>query len=98
GASMQGQLHETIKDERLQQVQALLNKQQTMFNAQFENKTIPVLFERLGNKPGQVMGRSPHMQSVFVQVDEKLASQLIGQIRDVHIFGGYANSLSGDLV
>jgi tRNA-2-methylthio-N6-dimethylallyladenosine synthase len=98
GASMQGQLHESIKDTRLQDVQALLNKQQTTFNAQFENQTIPILFERLGNKPGQVMGRSPHMQSVFVVVEEALAPSLIGQIRDVHIFGGYANSLSGNLV
>lgn len=98
GASMQGQLHDSIKDARLQETQALLNKQQSAFNARFENQIVPVLFERLGNKPGQIMGRSPHMQSVFVQVDEKLAPTLIGEMRDVHIFGGYANSLSGDLV
>ena len=98
GASMQGQLHESIKDERLQITQDTLNRHQLAFNAQFTHQNVPVLFERLGNKPGQIMGRSPHMQSVFVQLEPELAAAMIGQTRMVHVTGGYANSLAGDLV
>jgi tRNA-2-methylthio-N6-dimethylallyladenosine synthase len=98
GASMQGQIHDSIKATRLQQVQALLNKQQTAFNEKFIGRTVPILFERAGKKDGQIMGRSPHMHSVFVMVESNLVPQLIGQIRDVHITGGYANSLAGVLV
>jgi tRNA-2-methylthio-N6-dimethylallyladenosine synthase len=97
GASMQNQLHESIKDARLQELQALLNKQQVKFNAQFTGQDVALLFERLGSKPGQVMGRTPHMQSVFVTVDPVLAPQLVGEIHTIHITGGYANSLAGEL-
>ena len=98
GASMQGQLHESIKDARLQELQACMNKHQVAFNAKFTGQDVPILFERLGKKPGQLMGRSPHMQSVFVVVDPAIAPTLIGQTLPVHITGGHANSLSGEIL
>lgn len=102
GASMQGQLHESIKDARLQDIQAAINACQLKFNGQFTDQIVPILFERLGNKhdtseQGQIMGRSPHMQSVFVVVDPTKAESLIGKTLPVHITGGHANSLSGTL-
>ncbi len=102
GASMQGQLHESIKDARLQQVQAAMHIHQVAFNTQFVGQTVNILFERLGNKRtndqnAQIMGRSPHMQSVFVEVDPVVAPTLIGKILPVTILGGHANSLSGVL-
>ena len=84
---------EDVKSERLQRLQALLNEQQLRFNRSFEGKTIPVLLEREGKKDGQLIGRSPFMQSVFLQSPP----HRIGRIAEVTIEEGNANSLRGRL-
>ncbi len=84
---------EEVKSERLQRLQALLNEQQLRFNRSFEGKTIPVLLEREGKKDGQLIGRSPFMQSVFLQSPP----HRIGRIAEVTIEEGNANSLRGRL-
>ncbi len=94
GAALQGQIHEAVKDARLQELQKRVSTHQEEFNRSFVGKTVPVLFEKPGNKPGQMMGRSAHMQSVYVNGPERLT----GQILDVRVAGGYAGSLSGDVV
>ncbi len=85
---------EDVKSERLARLQALLNEQQLEFNRTFEGKTIPVLLEREGKREGQLVGRSPYMQSVFVQSPV----HRIGRIADVIVEEGNANSLRGRLV
>lgn len=101
-ANLTGQIHESVKDFRLQNLQNLITTQQQEFNRSFTGQVIPVLFERAGNKTGQIMGRSPHMQSTYVQLPpEKSAAiipRLIGKTLDVRISGGYSGSLSGELV
>ena len=94
GAALQGQIHEAIKDARLQELQKLVSEQQHGFNESFIGKTVPVLFEKRGNKDGQIMGRSPHLQSVYVTAPERL----IGHIVDVVVTGGFPGSLTGDVV
>lgn len=84
---------EDVKSERLQRLQALLNEQQLRFNRSFEGKTIPVLLEREGKKDGQLIGRSPYMQSVFLQSPP----HRIGRVAEVTIEEGNANSLRGRL-
>lgn len=93
-AALQGQIHDSVKSFRLQALQNLLRSQQESFNKSFTGQIVPILFERNGNKAGQIMGRSPHMQSTYVEAPERL----IGQIVDVHIRGGYSGSLGGDVV
>ncbi len=88
------QVEESVKDERLQAVQQLLNAQQVAFNQGLIGHTIGVLFDRVGKLEGQLLGRSPFMQSVHAVVP----SHLMGRIVDVHINGAHANSLSGDAV
>ncbi len=94
GAALTGQIHEAVKGLRLQETQALLSAQQAAFNQLSVGKTIPILFERQGKNEGQIMGRSPHMQSTYVNAP----ARLIGHTIDVRITGGYSGSLGGDVV
>jgi len=50
-----------------------------------------VLFDRPGKLEGQMIGKSPHMQSVYAQD----AASFAGRIVDVTITGAYQNSVSG---
>jgi tRNA-2-methylthio-N6-dimethylallyladenosine synthase len=52
---------------------------------------MPVLFERAGRHPGQLVGRSPYLQAVHAKAD--LA--LIGRVVEVAIEAVRANSLAG---
>jgi tRNA-2-methylthio-N6-dimethylallyladenosine synthase len=93
GAAMPGQVAEPVKDERLQRLQALLAEQQAGFNAGCVGRTLPVLFEKPGRHPGQIIGRSPYLQGVHVTAPQSL----IGQIAPVAIARAERNSLAGAL-
>ncbi|MBP9694210.1 MAG: tRNA (N6-isopentenyl adenosine(37)-C2)-methylthiotransferase MiaB [Alphaproteobacteria bacterium] len=90
-AIMENQVEETIKTERLEALQQLLDAQQLAYNHGFIGKTVPVLFERFGHKEGQLNGRSPWMQSVNVTGAERL----LGKIIDVEIDLANERSLHG---
>ncbi len=92
-AAMQGQVAEAEKDDRLQRLQALLAAQQAAFNASCVGRTLPVLFEKPGRHPGQIIGRSPYLQGVHVTAPQSL----IGRIAAVAITGAERNSLAGAL-
>jgi tRNA-2-methylthio-N6-dimethylallyladenosine synthase len=92
-AAMAGQVPEAVKDERLARLQALLNEQQTAFNRACVGRTLPVLFEKPGRQPGQVVGRSPYLQPVHIAAPESL----IGEIRAVQILDAARGSLAGAL-
>ncbi|MDB2415398.1 tRNA (N6-isopentenyl adenosine(37)-C2)-methylthiotransferase MiaB [Rickettsiales bacterium] len=95
GADMDNQVPEDVKDRRLQEFQALINKQQLEFNESCLGKTMDVLFEHKGKFDDQIVGKSEYMQSVRVTGN---ADDLIGKILPVKITGAYANSLSGEIV
>ena len=57
-------------------------------------RVVPVLFERKGRHPGQLIGRSPHSQAVHAAAEPSL----LGCIAEVAIAGARPNSLSGVLV
>jgi tRNA-2-methylthio-N6-dimethylallyladenosine synthase len=61
------QVAEPVKAERLARLQSLLGKQQAAFNARSVGTTVEVLLERPGRRPGQLVGRTPHMQALFVE-------------------------------
>ncbi len=90
-AAVEDQVDETVKAERLAMLQQLLNAQQLAFNQGSVGRVVPLLLERKGKFPGQLVGRSPHMQSVHVQAPDRL----LGKIVQVEIEGAHANSLSG---
>ncbi|MYZ47426.1 tRNA (N6-isopentenyl adenosine(37)-C2)-methylthiotransferase MiaB [Propylenella binzhouense] len=84
---------EPVKAERLARLQDLLDCQQKAFNAGMAGRTVPVLLEKAGRRPGQLIGRSPWLQAV--QVDAPPA--LLGAIVDVRIVEAGSNSLFGAL-
>ena len=90
-AEMFGQVPEEVKNERLQQLQALLREQQTAFNAAQIGKTLPILVTGRGRLAGQLAGRSPYLQAVHFDGPEGLE----GQIVNVQIVGASLNSLTG---
>lgn len=93
-ANMTNLVHERIKDERLQELQALLNKQQIAFNTSTIGRVLPVLFDRIGSREGQLLGKTPYMQSVYVEAHPRLLNQIL----DVKIERAYSNSVSGSLI
>ncbi|HSG94740.1 MAG TPA: tRNA (N6-isopentenyl adenosine(37)-C2)-methylthiotransferase MiaB, partial [Afifellaceae bacterium] len=88
------QVPDTVKAERLQRLQDLLQTQQTAFNAAMQGCTVDVLVEKPGRKPGQLVGRSPWLQAVHVDAQ----ADVIGAIVPVRIESIGANSLFGSLV
>ncbi len=93
-ATMSDQVLEAIKDRRLQELQAMVNQHQREFNQATVGQVFPVLFEREGRDETQIHGRSPYMQSVHVQGNQRL----IGEIVPVKVTTAYANSVSGEIV
>jgi tRNA-2-methylthio-N6-dimethylallyladenosine synthase len=93
GAEMDGHLSETMKDERLQRLQALINDQQQNFIASLVGRTVSTLIEKPGRRPGQILGRSPWLNPVIV--DDKAGG--IGDIIDVRITKTGPNSLFAEL-
>jgi tRNA-2-methylthio-N6-dimethylallyladenosine synthase len=91
-ASMEDQVPEKVKDERLQRLQALLNTQQLAFNRATVGRRTTILLERDGKLPGQKIGKTPWLQSVHVQTDAA-----IGDLVEVEIVSAGPNSLGGAL-
>ncbi|WDI32671.1 tRNA (N6-isopentenyl adenosine(37)-C2)-methylthiotransferase MiaB [Hyphococcus flavus] len=94
GAAMPKQVAEPEKDERLARLQALLERQRQSFNEAQIGKTLPVLFEKTGRHEGQMVGRSPYLQSVHVSASQSM----LGSIAPVKIEGITPNALAGVLV
>src|SRR3546814_132287 len=91
------QLPEAVKAERLAGLQQLLAAQSQAFNTGCIGRTLPVLLERSSRKPGQMIGRSPYMQSVHVPVPEGSPARLADRLVDVRIEAAHPNSLTGSL-
>jgi tRNA-2-methylthio-N6-dimethylallyladenosine synthase len=89
-AEMDGQIAPAVMDERLQRLQAALNRDQAAFNAATLGRTCSVLIERQGKLPGQMLGKSPWLQSVHLMTDAK-----IGELVEVEIVRADPNSLAG---
>jgi tRNA-2-methylthio-N6-dimethylallyladenosine synthase len=88
------QVADEEKADRLQRLQAVIGKQWRAFNAAFAGRTLDVLLDKPGRRPGQLVGRSPHLQSVQVMAP----TSMIGEIVPVHISKIGSNTLFGELV
>ncbi|MFL2683594.1 MAG: tRNA (N6-isopentenyl adenosine(37)-C2)-methylthiotransferase MiaB [Alphaproteobacteria bacterium] len=94
GSVLKGQVAENIKDERLSELQNILNEQQLIFNNRFIGKSFDVLLERIGKKDNQLVGKSPYMQAVHV----KTKNHKIGDIVKINILRADKNSLEGKCI
>lgn len=92
-AAYENQVPKAVQEERLQILQECLRQHQQSFNASLKGKTLPVLIEKKGRHEGQVIGRSPYLQSVYFEAPK----DSIGDIVDVNIMEGHLNSLEGKI-
>ena len=91
-ADMADQIPMHVMEERLQRLQAQIVADQTAFNNKTVGRTTDVLLERPGKFAGQLIGKSPWLQSVHV-----LAPDLsIGDIITVQITDSGPLSLKGE--
>ncbi|WOI57401.1 tRNA (N6-isopentenyl adenosine(37)-C2)-methylthiotransferase MiaB [Palleronia sp. LCG004] len=93
-AAERSHVDEATKDERLQRLQALLRSQQRVVQDRMVGQEVNVLFERAGRAAGQMVGKSDHLHSVFVEAEDVA----IGDLRRVRIVESAANSLRAELV
>ncbi len=91
-ALLESQVDEDVKSERLARLQDVLNNQQKLFNESCVGQTLPVLLDRIGREPGQLVGRSPYMQAVHTNGSESL----LGKIINLTVTGGFKNSLAAE--
>ncbi|WP_264574892.1 MULTISPECIES: tRNA (N6-isopentenyl adenosine(37)-C2)-methylthiotransferase MiaB [unclassified Sphingobium] len=92
-ADMEGQIAPEVMDERLKRLQAALNVHQLAFNQALVGKRTTILLERKGRHPGQLIGKTPWLQSVHIDG----TSAAIGDLIAVDILSAGPNSLAGAL-
>jgi len=90
-ADMADQVDEDVKTERLVRLQALISAQSLAFNQQMIGQRMQVLLERKGRRPGQLIGKSPWLQSVHVVCE----GAEVGDMISCEIVHALPNSLEG---
>ena len=93
-ATMDNQVEERIKKERLGILQDKLFDYQLKFNKELVGRIVPVLFENKGRHVGQLVGRTPYMQNLHAEADKSFLNKIV----DVKIEEATMNSLSGKIV
>jgi tRNA-2-methylthio-N6-dimethylallyladenosine synthase len=89
-ATMEDQIPREIMDERLQRLQARIDAHQLAFNRSRVGVETQVLIEREGRHEGQMIGRSPWLQSVHIETDAKP-----GEMVDVTLIAAGDRSMTG---
>jgi tRNA-2-methylthio-N6-dimethylallyladenosine synthase len=89
-AVMEDQIPREIMDDRLQRLQARINAHSLAFNTSKVGSHTQILIERKGRHPGQMIGKSPWLQSVHVET----AAQP-GDFMDVTLLAAGPNSMTG---
>lgn len=92
-ATMDGQVPAEVMTERIMRLQAALGRDQTAFNKASVGKTCQVLVERKGKLPGQWLGKSPWLQSVYFEDDVAVGDMVTVELTE----GGY-NAVSARLL
>jgi tRNA-2-methylthio-N6-dimethylallyladenosine synthase len=89
-AVMEDQIPREIMDDRLQRLQARINAHSLAFNTSKVGSHTQILIERKGRHPGQMIGKSPWLQSVHVET----AAQP-GDFMDVTLLAAGPNTMPG---
>jgi tRNA-2-methylthio-N6-dimethylallyladenosine synthase len=91
-AVMEGAVPAHIMDDRLQQLQERLAEHSLAFNRSCVGRDTRILIDRKGRQSGQMIGKTPWLQSVFVETGAP-----IGAMLDVTLTSAGPNSLGGAL-
>ena len=89
-ATMEDQISREVMEDRLQRLNDRINAQSLAFNNAKVGIDTNILIERKGRREGQMIGKSPWLQSVHAVTDAKF-----GEILDVTLVAAGPNSLSG---
>ena len=92
-AQMDGQIAPEVMDERLARLQQAINRDQLDFNEASLGKTCEVLVEREGRHQGQMLGKSPWLQSVHFSGEAQ-----IGEMVRVELAEAGPNSIGARLL
>ncbi|SEM98067.1 tRNA (N6-isopentenyl adenosine(37)-C2)-methylthiotransferase MiaB [Palleronia pelagia] len=92
-AAEKAHVDEATKDDRLQRLQALLKSQQHAVQDRMVGREVGVLFEKAGREPGQMVGKSEYLHSVFVDAP----NARVGDLVPVTVTASAPNSLAGRL-
>jgi tRNA-2-methylthio-N6-dimethylallyladenosine synthase len=87
---MEDQISREMMDERLQRLHERINIHQLAFNRSKVGTETRILIERGGKRGGQMIGRTPWLQSVHVDTDA-----VPGDVLDVTLISAGPNSLAG---
>ncbi len=93
-AEHDNQVPEDVKSARLAELQKALEASKSAFDASCLGRTFDILLEKPGRQSGQIIGRSPYLQSVVV--NDPPAG--IGELLTVTITDVGPNSLAGSAV
>jgi tRNA-2-methylthio-N6-dimethylallyladenosine synthase len=88
-ATMPDQVPEPVKEERLSRLQAAITAGAHAFNRASVGRHTEILLERVGRKPGQLIGKTPWLQSAVVEIP----GARIGDLIAVEITAGQPNSV-----
>jgi tRNA-2-methylthio-N6-dimethylallyladenosine synthase len=80
-----------VMEDRLKRLQERVAVHQLAFNRASVGRQTQVLLERKGRRPGQMIGRSPWLQSVHVETDAS-----VGAMVDVTLVAAGPNSMTGE--
>ena len=92
-AAMEDRIAPEIMDERLQRLHSRIAEHQMAFNRWTIGRDTAILVERKGRHPGQMIGRSPWLQSVHVE-----AAAEPGTMLDVTLTAAGPNSMTGAVI
>lgn len=90
-AAVMAQVPTAVQDQRLQHLQAILNKHRLAFNQRFYDQCLDILVEKMNPETGRYTGRSPFMHTVHFDGP----TCHIGDIVPVRIHTTLTNSLIG---
>ena len=91
-ASMEDQIAREIMEDRLERLNARINAHSLAFNRSKVRTDTQILVERKGRRDGQMIGKTPWLQSLHVETDAAP-----GEMLDVSIVSAGPNSLTGAL-
>lgn len=89
-AVMEGAIGQEVMEGRLERLHSAIGRTQLAFNQSSVGRDTQLLIERKGRRPGQMIGRSPWLQSVHVETDAA-----VGTMLDVTLISAGPNSLAG---
>ena len=87
-------VEDAVADARLQELQALLSKQQKAAQEGMVGRELGVLLEKPGRMAGQMVGKSDYLHAVFVEAPQAQVGDLV-RVRITH---SAPNSLAGQLL